>query len=246
MKRLGRLAHDPVALAAAPGHRFGVIPPPKSVDRGAINFQPRLYHNDTLPDCTAVALANAARGVAALNGYELVVNDELVPAFYSACVGNPPDLGATDGAVMLDVLQRQAQQGFDIGPQRLFGAFGTIAVKSRAALALGISRLGAGYWGVMLRERDMQEAPLWDVQDGRDDGAVVGRHALIAWDYTSLADEGVLRLGTWGAWQEATWAWVAARLDEAHGLVWRQLARADGSFYTGLSATGLIDDGAVS
>jgi hypothetical protein len=124
----------------------------------------------------------------------------------------------------------------------LAGVFGTIEAKNRAALALGMSRLGAGYWGVTLRERDMQQLPVWDVQEGRDDGVVVGGHALIAWDYTSLADDGLVRLGTWGVWQKATWAWVAARLDEAHGLVWRQLARADGTFYDGLSASGLIDD----
>jgi hypothetical protein len=103
-----------------------------------------------------------------------------------------------------------------------------------------MARLGVGYWGVTLLERDMEMPPLWDVQPGRDDGAVVGGHALIAWDYTSLADNGVVRLGTWGEWQPATWAWVSARLNEAHGVVWRQLVRADGTFYAGLTTDGLV------
>jgi len=197
---------------------------------------PALYQNDTLPDCTAVSLANAARGVAALNGYQLAVDPACVPSFYAGCVGNPTDLAATDGAVMLDVLQIQASQGFDIGTQRLAGLSGTLDVASRSALALGIARLGTGYWGVTLRERDMQRGPVWDVQAGRDDGDVVGGHAVIAWDYTGLADSDTVRIGTWGGWQPATWAWVAARLDEAHGIVWRQLARADGTFYDGLTA----------
>jgi hypothetical protein len=115
MTRLGRLAHDPTALAAAPSHRFGTVPAPKFVDRAPVDFQPKLYRNDILPDCTVVALANAARGLAALNGFDLVVAEDSVPAFYGDCVGNPPDLAATDGAVMLDVLQRQAGMGFDIG-----------------------------------------------------------------------------------------------------------------------------------
>lgn len=203
-------------------------------------FEPGLYGNDVLPDCTAVSLVNAARGIAALNGYDLVVAPASVPAFYGACIGNPPDLVATDGAVMLDVLAHQATQGFAIGPQTLYGLYATLDSQSRSALAHGMARLGVGYWGVTLRERDLERTPLWDVQPGRDDGGIVGGHAVIAWDYTGLADAATVRLGTWGAWQPATWAWVAARLDEAYGIVWRQLERADGTFYDGLTADGLV------
>jgi hypothetical protein len=216
-----------------------MVAPSVTLDRAGVDFTPALYQNDTLPDCTAVALANAARGVAALNGYELTVDPACVPAFYAGCVGNPPDLAATDGAVMLDVLRIQAAQGFDIGTQRLAGLSGTLDVASRSALALGIARLGVGYWGVTLRERDMQRAPVWDVQAGRDDGDIVGGHAVIAWDYSGLCDDDTVRLGTWGGWQPATWAWVAARLDEAFGIVWRQLARSDGTFWNGWTADGL-------
>jgi hypothetical protein len=238
--RLGRIPHDPAALARAPSYRFGAVVPPAVLDRRAASFVPGLYDNDTLPDCTAVALANAARGVACLNGFDLVLADAAVPAFYAACLGNPPDLAATDGAVMLDVLQHQADQGFPIGPQLLSGTFGTVDVQSRSALANAIARLGPGYWGVTLHERDMERGPLWDVQDGRDDGAVVGGHAIIAWDYTGLADTSTVRVGTWGAWQTATWAWVAARLAEAHAIVWRQLAKSDGTFFNGATADELI------
>ncbi|WP_428486005.1 hypothetical protein [Rhodopila sp.] len=238
--RLGRRPHDKLALARAPSHRFGIAPPPPVLDRGDVAFMPELYSNDIIPDCTAAALANAARGIAALNGFGLVVDQACVPAFYGACAGHPPDLAATDGVVMLDVLQRQASLGFDIGTQCLFGLFGTLDVRSRSALAHGIARLGAGYWGVTLLERDMQRAAVWDVQDGRDDGEIAGGHAVIAWDYTSLSDDGTVRLGTWGCWQRATWAWIAARLDEAHGVCWRQLERADGTFYDRLTADGLV------
>ena len=151
---LGRIRHDPVALARAPSHRFGAVPPPVVLDRSATAFEPGLYYNDTLPDCTAVALANAARAVAALNGFDLVLDPARVPAFYGACVGNPADLAATDGAVMLDVLARQAASGFDVGPQTLYGLHATIDRHSRSALASGMARLGpraarrsrAGHW----------------------------------------------------------------------------------------------------
>ena len=238
--RLGRKPHDPAAVARVPSHRFGAVPPVPRLDRGAATFAPGLYANDTLPDCTAVALANAARGIAALNGFDLVLDPARVPEFYGACVGDPPDLAATDGAVMLDVLARQAAAGFDIGPQVLHGLYATLDTRSRPALANGMARLGAGYWGVTLRERDMEGNAVWDVQDGRDDGDVAGGHAIVAWDYTGLGDGDTVRLGTWGTWQPATWAWVAARLDEAYGVVWRQLERADGTFYSGVTADSLV------
>jgi hypothetical protein len=240
--KLGRLPHNPAAIAAAPAHRFGVIPPPTTLDRSAISFTPGLYDNNSLPDCSAAGLANAAMAIAALNGYELLIEADKVPIFYSLCVNSAPTpaaMEATDGAVLLDVLARQAVQGFDIGPQTLYGRYGTVQL-TRTALALSLARLGVGYWGVTLHDRDMQTfGDRWDVMPGRDDGAVVGGHCVVAWDFTGLGDGDTVRVGTWGRWQVATWNWVHARLDEAHALVFRQLARADG-FYNGVTADGLV------
>ena len=242
MMRLGRLPHDPAALAAVPVHRFGAVPPPPALDRRGVEFAPELYGNDTLPDCTAAALSNAARAVAALNGYGLVVYPEMVPLFYSSCVGYPVNLAATDGAVVLDVLRRQMIEGFDIGPQVLSGEFGTLDPASRSGLATGLAHLGPVYLGVTLRDREMQGGAVWDVLPGRDDGPIVGGHAVIGWDYAGLGDGDTVRIGTWGRWQDVTWRWLAARLDEAHGLVWRQLARTDGTFYAGVTLDRLQAD----
>ena len=73
----------------------------------------------------------------------------------------------------------------------------------------------------------MEMPPVWDA--GLDDGAIVGGHCIVAWDYAGLADDATVRVATWGQWQPATWRWLAARLDEAYALLWgRELARADG------------------
>ena len=74
----------------------------------------------------------------------------------------------------------------------------------------------------------MEERPVWDAQDGRDDGEVVGGHVIAAWDYLGLGADHTARVATWGYWQRATWAWIQARTEEAYGLVWRQLLGADG------------------
>lgn len=226
--RLGLKPHDPILVAAAPAHNFGLVQARPVVDRNTIPFLPGLYGNDIYSDCTAVALANTARAIALINGFDLAIEEDLVPAFYGACLGNPPDLKATNGAQALDVLQYQGRHGFDIGPQALVGNFGTVGLW-RHSLALGIDLLGAGYWGVNLRERDMDTPAIWDFVEGRDDGEIVGGHMVLAFDYTGLADDSTVRIGTWGGWQPASWAWVRDRLQEAYGLVYRQLGRPDGS-----------------
>jgi hypothetical protein len=217
-----------------PRHTFGAFAPlaPPSLDRSAVLFTPQMYENDTLPDCTAVAYANAARAVAALNHYNLAVDPPTVPAFYGAVLGHPPDLAATDGAAMLDVLDYQDAHGMDIGPQRLSAHFGAVDAKNRHALAASLDRFGPGYWGVVLRERDLDTAGLGQWTISRDDGEIVDRHAVMAWDYTGLGNADTVRLGTWGGWIPASWGWVLLRIEEAYSLFWRQLATASG-YYLG-------------
>ena len=223
--RLGRLPADLARLAAAERHLFAFTAAPPVVDRSAIDFTPRLFRNDTLPDCSAVALANTARAQGALAGFEPVMMEQKVVDFYGLCVGragaSDAELEATDGAVLMDVLDRQAVHGFDVGQQvPLVGTAGVVET-NRNSLARSIAR-GAGYWGIDLYERDMEMPAVWD-EDGSPAGSLVGGHAVIGWDYTNLDDSGYVRIGTWGRWQPATWRFVQSRIREAHAISWRQL-----------------------
>ena len=245
--RLGRLPHSPERLASIPHHKFGAVAPPVTLDRRNVHFAPGLYQNDTLPDCTAVGLTNSARAVAALNGFDIAVDPTKVPEFYASVVGCAPTIqamSATDGAVLLDVLQKQEQRLFDIGPEALIASWKPVDHTSRSALALCMARFGVSYIGVTLHERDMDTVgQTWDVEAGRDDGDVVGGHCVVLFDYTGLAENGIVRVGTWGMWQNATWTWVNSRIDEAYGLVWPQLVRAtEGTFWNGLSVDELLAD----
>jgi hypothetical protein len=67
-------------------------------------------------------------------------------------------------------------------------------------------------------------AGVWDDDGTADPGPLAGLHSLMGWDYLGLSDDSLVRLGTWGNWQPATWRWLSRRLDEAHGLLWRQFA----------------------
>ena len=226
--RLGRLAHDPARIAAAPQHLFGATMPPNSIDRTALRFTPGLWGNDTIPDCTAAALANSARLYSLANGGgDAVIADGTPQRFYAACIGQPDatdaELAVSDGAVMLDVLDRATADGFDAGQQvPLVPGYGAVNIRDRYALAQSIV-LGGAYWGVALALADQADV-VWDTKNGDQTPGSWGGHALMAVDYTGLRDTDTVRLGTWGALREATWRWVAARLDEAYALSWRQLA----------------------
>jgi hypothetical protein len=243
--RFGRLAHDPARLAAAPQHLFAAALPPPVLNRSSWDFSVHLCRNDTLGDCTCAGLANVAAGIASLNGYQLVVDEANVVDFFAAQKGIDPSneaaLEAADGLQMADVLDYMQQHGFDVGGRFLAGQWGTLGL-DRPSLALGMAHLGPIYLGVTLRERDVDvfsSGGFWDVRAGRDDGAVVSGHAVIAWDYSGLDDageRGSVRIGTWGVWQPATWSWVAARLDEAHGVTFPPLQRADGTWFAGYQA----------
>jgi hypothetical protein len=240
--RMGRLPHDPIAVAAAPQHLFGAVRPPARLDRSGIDFTPELYGNDIYPDCSAVSLANCARAVAALNGYQLVVDTTKVPIFYADSIGIDPSpalIEASEGAVLLDVLKYQQAKSFNVGPQKLVGRFGTVDSTSRTALAVTMDRLGAAYLGITLHDNDMQTVgQTWSLAPPA--GPVDGGHCIFCWDFSGLGDTDTVRVGTWGAWQRCTWEWLEDRLDEAYGITWRQLARADGTFYSGLNADGLM------
>lgn len=209
-----------------PWRHFAAVPPPATLDRRDIRYQPRLCDNDTLPVCTAAGLVNAALAVAALDGTSLKIDDDKVLDFFAGVVGCAPTkaaIAATPGAVILDVLQQQVQQGFDTGGQTpLVGLHGTVAL-TRTALANTAALYGSAYLGVSLHDRDMQGG-VWD--DGGDPGPLIGGHLLLLWGYQGLRDEDLVSLVTWGRFQPATWRWVRARAIEAHGLYWRQLSPA--------------------
>lgn len=236
--RLGRRPHDPVRLAAAPAildHTADASAPPDRLDRSNVAFTPTLGDNGWAPDCTGESLREVATAIAAVNGYPLAVADGASLRFFCQCAGLPvaasqDQIKAIDGAVMLDVAQRQWRDGFNVGPQTLFGLFGTVPPTDRLKLAAGAQRFALGWWGIRLYQRDEDAfftvAPL-DDDGSTDNGALIGGHAIGGgWGWTGLGDTDEVLIVTWGAVKPVTWRWVAARLEEAHAFRFRQLDRA--------------------
>ena len=200
------------------------------MSRGFSTFQPGLYDNDWAGDCTSVALFNCARGAALVQtGADIPVAPGAPLNFYAATVGVPPNRQAiqlTDGTTMLATLDRAASVGVDFGQQvPLVPLAKAIDTDNRFALASALT-LGPLYLGVGLALADQEHTTWSTTTPGNQTKGSWGGHALMAWDYEGLGDSDTVRLGTWGLWQNATWAWLHERLDEAYTLSWPQLARA--------------------
>jgi hypothetical protein len=217
-------------------------PPPPVLDRSNIVFTPWLDRNDQIGDCTAVGIANAARAMATLDGFGVSIPTDRVVAFYSASTGYDPANPATDqGGVELDVLGYQLTNGFDTGDQApLVGAFATFDPRDRVTFANVMAKFGTAYLGVNLASADLDTSAVWDTATpGDQTPGSWGGHCLLAWDYTGLGDTDTVRLATWGTLQPCTWRWLAARCEEAHVLIWRQLMKANALNFAGLDYDGL-------
>ena len=222
--RKGRLPTPPQQLEAAPRRTFGGVLPPAKLERPY--FRPGLWLNDQLPNCTAVAMANAALAVVTIDGRGLVIEADRVPAFYAQCVSCAPTMAAmtaTEGAVMLDVLAQQQRHSFDIGPQKLSAAYANIAT-DWTTLRNAMVHMGHVYLGVELYEGD-EEAEDWTTDYPA--GEPVGGHAILGYDY----DGDIMRVATWGGWKNVTREWWDARKAEAHVLAWPQLLSAARSYF---------------
>ena len=228
MRRLGRLPHSPEAVAAAPSLRYAAeAPPPATLDRSAVDYRPQLLGNDAYPNCTVVALINAALAVEALQtNAALAFNDQSWVPFYASlagCAPTPEAIAATDGLVLLDVLRRQGTQGFDIGAVApLTGDFGAVPL-DRASLALCMARLGGVYLGIDLYQSDMDavdEGRGWSANGMGAVGPLVGGHCVWLWAYEGLQPDDTVQIATWGALQPATWVWVLARAREAYAILY--------------------------
>ena len=230
---LGRLPHSPEQLARG----LMAAPPPlpylPQLDRSAIDYQPGLFGNDELPDCTTVGIANSATASGLLRSAPPVIIDGKPQRLYADVIGQPDAsdavLAATDGAVVMDVLNHVATLGFDAGQQVPLVPIPRTIHNARQAIA-GVTcaeTLGVGYLGIRLYQRDMDtvgQGP-WTAAVN-DSGPFVGGHLLLSWDYTGRGNDALVRFATWGMLQPGTWAWLMERLDESHGLEWPQLKAA--------------------
>ena len=216
--RLGRLPHDPARVAAVTQHRMALAPAPVTLPRTDIIWTPSLVRNDVLPTCSIAGLMNSARMWALVQGFDLVNVEASLLAFYASlagCAATEAAMETTDGLVLLDVLERARDRGFDAGEQTpLVPQFSAIPV-GPSALKDAIYRSGAAYVGVMLYEADVEPGAKW-VGGVAKAGAKVGGHCVAPWRYAPDS----YGIATWGGTTEADPEWMASRIEEAYSLRW--------------------------
>jgi hypothetical protein len=233
--KLGRLPHAPERLArglmSAPApmlYRY-------QLDRGAIDPQPQMWGNADGPTCTVAGLANGAIAQGIIRSAPPVIGDGKPQALYAIVDGIPgateEQINATDGLVVMDLLDYVSTNGFDAGEQvPLVPVQRFVVHNAREAIAgcMCNERIVTAYLGIRLYQRDMDTmgaGPL--VAPIADSGEMVGGHALLAWDYPKgLGDADLVTLLTWAARQPVSWKWLLERLDETHAIEWPQLAAA--------------------
>lgn len=203
---------------------------PAKLIRNHIAPSPILGDNDQIGDCTSVGLANSARALAALNGFTLNTPTSSVVQFYERSTGYVPGNVATDqGGVEADVLTYAGRNGYALPNQTLYPLWGTIDPGNFNSIRLAAASLGSVYLGVNLAIADQALiGSTWDTDTRPDEGDPTagswGGHCLVLWDYDGCDDTDTVTLLTWGKEQKATWRWLRSRLEEAHGVLWPQLA----------------------
>jgi hypothetical protein len=219
--RLGRSAHDPARVAKVQPHVMGAAAKvPDKLDRSSIPFIPHDCGNRALPICTAEATLNSAAAWSWVHaGSDIVFSVPKVQAFYAECAGVPDTqaaIAATDGLVILNVLEQAERSGFDIGQQvPLVPIYESIDVENQQAIAHAVLMCGAADIGVQLSISD-QNMQVWDTAAPADAGDPTpgswGGHDTFVFDWDGMEPTSLVRLGTWGYWQQATWRWVLQRL----------------------------------
>ncbi|MBO1326033.1 hypothetical protein K2X14_10295 [Acetobacter sp. TBRC 12305] len=229
---------------------------PPSLPRTGIDPAPLMLGNDTLGDCTSAGLGNAIRAVAALGGYQVAVTQADAIRFYAASTGYSPANPASDlGGVEVDVLAYAARHGFALGTQSLFPLWGSADPADFNALRLVMAGLGVAYLGVRLSVSDLNRVEASNGACVLDVGGIgwgdttpgsAGGHCLLAWAYDGTAPRDCVTLLSWGSTAtRCTWRWLASRIMEAHGLLWPQLALANGYYPTGPDIATLRADNAA-
>lgn len=162
---------------------------------------------------------NSARMSALTRGqFDLTSTNDALLAFYASlagCADTPTAIAATDGLVLLDVLEHARSSGFACGEQvPLVPLFAAIDPRDPTAIRDAIYTRGVAYVGVTLHEADMNGPWTGGTADA---GPVIGGHCITLWRY----DVSTFGAATWGMTIECDEAWLMSRIDEAYALSWQ-------------------------
>ncbi len=205
----------------------GLPPPvPASMDRSADVASWPMLDNDTIGDCTIVAVGHAAQLWTAAAGDPRVMTNAEALAGYEAFGYVRGDESTDQGANAQDVLTRWAAHGFRIGGAHdVLAGFCALDATGGYDVMGAIAWLGLVYAGIAL-PLGVQGADIWDTgplatpAGGPWAPGSWGGHAVPIIGY----DPKGLTVVTWGKTLRMTWPFWRAYADEAYGLLSRDFA----------------------
>jgi hypothetical protein len=235
--RLGKLAPK-IHPAAPPLMRLaGAMPAlPDSVDwTGKLSGAP-VFLNDTLGCCTIATMAHILRvWTSQVWGEELDVPDALVESTYFGLTG-----GADTGLPETDVLAFWASSGLSL-PSRQFrsllSGWCTLDIANQNHVRAAVAWFGSAYIGLALPIA-AENAAVWDMVPGAGPSFQPGSWGGHAVPIAAYDPQGVTLI-TWGKLQRASWDFLAAYMDEAHGPVSRTWLQTSGHAPPGFDLAGL-------
>ena len=218
---LGRKPHDALRVGQIAKHRMGAGGPlPPAISRSNSAWTPTLAQNDVLPTCTVAGLANSFRAWCLTRHvpFDPTVEDGALFDLYAAvagCAPTPAAIGATDGLVMLDLLDHVRLHGFrfraDQPPAEM--DFAAIDPTDLRAVRDSILVHGSAYGGFSLYASDVAEPTRWD---GQPAPPSVGGHCAVPWGYSESGFEDL----TWGQIVTDDLAWWSTRAEECYSIAW--------------------------
>ena len=221
--KLGRLPHDPVLYAKLPAigkHMDALLDaePPPSPDwtRNVASGTLGMCLNDKYGDCTCAAVAHA---LTVWESYcpplSFMPDDDVLTLYERVCPGFDPATDSNDnGAVIADVLKAWISGVQCAGAVDKLTAFHTIDPTNHNHIRAAIWAFGVLDVGIVLRQSDdddFDQGNIWV----KSTGPILGGHCVIA----AAADDNGVKLGTWGQWQDATWAWWDEAVEECYTLL---------------------------
>lgn len=172
-----------------------------------------MHENDKHGDCVMVARAHMTTRL------ELIEQSQVIPITDADVLREyfKESGGADSGLNMLQSLKAWRLGWTAARRKYSIHAFASVRPANKMQVAQAIYIMHGCYSGVMLpKSAQSQLGKLWTITRGRDAAAGSwGGHCMAICGYNIV---GPIFM-TWGAKQQATWAWFAAYCDEAYGIV---------------------------
>lgn len=234
-KRPAQPARPHLKLTAA---RLAALPdPPTEVDHGVDGSYP-MYGNDRYGDCVEAGIGHqVGQYTLVASGQEVTFSDQQILNAYSAITGfNPKDPSSDQGTYTQDAMTWWRKTGLEGHAIVLFAALDLTNVKALKQAINAFGGIGIGFNFPAYAMDQFDAGKPWDVQ--KKNGQIEGGHYVLATGY----DAQYLRVKTWGAEQDMSWAFLAKYADEAWVVLDDEMVGRAGSFLPGVDLYGLGED----